>query len=89
MKNNNGPILTLEKVIKYCQNSNIHEKELGLNCPVCNNNIILTKSSIVYFPKILIINFKRIREKKFYNHNVEVPTNLILDNCKYELTGFI
>lgn len=89
MKHNNEPILTLEEAIKYYQNINAHNEEQGLYCPVCLNKIILTKSIIVYFPKILIINFKRIGEKNFYNHNVEVPSNLNLYNYEYELIGFI
>lgn len=85
----NNPIQTLEDAIKYYQNGNIHEKEPGFNCPICKKTKILTQSVIIYFPKILIINFKRIGENNFYNHNVEVSTNLKLNNYEYELTGFI
>ena len=39
---------------------NLHNNEKDFNCPLCECNIIITQSVIIYFLKILIINFKRI-----------------------------
>ena len=46
-------------------------------------------------PKYFIINFKRIGENCFYNHNVQIPSNFGVNNLvngvfyEYILTGFI
>ena len=49
----------------------------------------MTKTIIISYPKILIINFKRIGEQHFYDHNVEVTSELNINKYKYELIGFI
>ena len=56
---------------------------------MCKERDIMTQTKIISFPKILIINFKRIGEKYFYNHNVEIPPELEIDKYKYEIIGFI
>ena len=90
MNINNNPIYTLEEAIKNYQYLQIYNKKKDFSCPNCPNNTILTQSIIISFPKVLIINFKRIGEKKFYNHNVDIPMNLKIDNdYEYELIGFI
>ena len=90
MNYNNKPIFTLEEAIKYYQDEQIHNKKKDFSCPKCQKNNILTQSLIISLPKILIINFKRIGEKKFYAHNLDIPTDLKIDNdYEYELTGFI
>ena len=70
----------------------------GFECSNCKSNNISYSSSIIYFPKILIINLKRLGENNIiYDHNVEFPeileTNKIdklkYFNYKYKLTGFI
>ena len=100
MNNNNSPIYSLEKAIKYYQYGQTHLNEQSFYCSKCSKNKIITQSVIISLPKILIINFKRIGENDFYNHNVEIPMILEMDKlleksidfeneCKYELTGFI
>lgn len=90
MNNNNIPIYTLEDAIKYYQDEQIHNKEKDFSCPICHKNNILTQSLIISLPKILIINFKRIGEKNFYEHNLDIPMDLKIDyEYEYELTGFI
>ena len=95
MTQNNNPIYTLEEAIKHYQYGQNHINEEGFYCPDCKNKKITTKSVLIYLPKILIINFRRIGEKDFYQHNVEIPEilemNKIIDKMdyKYELTGFI
>ena len=70
----------------------------NFECSSCKSNNISYSSSIIYFPKILIINLKRLGENNIiYEHNVEFPeileTNKIdklkYFNYKYKLTGFI
>ena len=56
----NTKISTLENAIKYYELKNLHNNEKDFNCPLCECNIIITQSVIIYFLKILIINFKRI-----------------------------
>lgn len=87
IQNNN--ILNLKNAIDYYQYGRLHKDEPSFICSKCNGRDILTQSKIISYPKILIINFKRIGENYFYNHDVEVPSELCLDKYKYELIGFI
>lgn len=93
MSQNNKPIYTLNEAIEYYQKSQIHENESGFVCPNCKKYSILTQSLIISYPKNLIINFKRIGEKDFYNHNVLIPgiLELLTGNYlyEYELIGLI
>ena len=93
MSQNNKPIYTLNEAIEYYQKSQIHENESGFVCPNCKKYSILTQSLIISYPKNLIINFKRIGEKDFYNHNVLIPGILELPTSnyfyEYELIGLI
>lgn len=93
MSQNNKPIDTLNDAIEYYQKSQIHQNESGFVCPNCRKYNILTQSLIISYPKNLIINFKRIGEKDFYNHNVLIPGILELINgnylYEYELIGLI
>ena len=89
MNQNNEQIPTLERAIKYYEFKYYHKNEKDFICSNCNESCIITQSVIISFPKILIINFKRIGERNFYNHNVQVPTTLKLNNYEYKLTGFI
>lgn len=93
----NIPIVTMQKqsitdlnfAFKYYQFARLHKNDEGFNCSKCETKDILTQTKIISYPKILIINFKRIGEKDFYNHDVYVPSELSLDKYKYELIGFI
>lgn len=89
MNQNNEQIPTLERAIKYYEFKYYHKDENDFKCPICNKSCMTTQSIIISFPKILIINFKRIGERNFYSHNVEAPTTLELYNYQYQLTGFI
>lgn len=80
---------SLETAIKHYQLGRLHKEEEGFDCSRCKKRDIMTKSIIISYPKILIINFKRIGEQFFYNHKVEVPSELTIDKYKYELIGFI
>ena len=79
----------LDDAIKYYQYKRLHKDEQGFDCPICKKYNIQTDTKIIAYPKILIINFKRIGEKYFYNHSVEIPPKLNLDKYRYELIGFI
>ena len=85
----NYNIPTLEEAIKLYQYKRLHKDKQGFICQKCNGRDIQSLTKIISYPKILIINFKRIGEKYFYNHNVEVPSVLNLDKYQYELIGFI
>lgn len=98
MKNNYNKIKSIEEAISYYQEEQNHFIEKDFICPNCSSNGIITQSKIISLPKVLIINFKRIGEKHFYNHNVQVPNILVMENLimnqnysnyKYELIGFI
>jgi len=98
MKHNYNKIKTIEEAISYYQEEQNHFNEKEFICPKCLLNKIITQTKIISLPKVLIINFKRIGEKDFYNHNVQVQNilemeNLIMNknysNYKYELIGFI
>ncbi len=64
-------------------------------------NKTLIQKLLISFPKILIINFKRIAKKEnFYNHKIKIPINLEIKNniennnnkndiYKHELTKLI
>ena len=80
---------TLKVAIDHYQYGRLHKNEEGFDCPKCKNRDIMTKSTIISYPKILIINFKRVGEQYFYNHNLEIPFELNVDKYKYELIGFI
>ena len=89
----NDSILNLKDALEYFQLGRLHKDKPGFDCSKCKklNKIqsIMTKTVIISYPKILIINFKRIGERYFYNHNVYIPETLNLDKYKYELFGFI
>ena len=94
MDKNNAPILTLSEAINHYQKLQIHRNEKDFVCPKCNKyNNISTQNIIISYPKNLIINLKRIGEKTFYNHNLEIPEVLQIKTNKYiyeyELIGFI
>lgn len=82
-------IYKLEDAFKYYQLWRTHKKKENFDCSACKGWDTMNRSLIISYPKILIINFKRIGEEYFYNHNVEIPSELILDKYKYELIGFI
>lgn len=90
VRETNDRIYKLEDAIKYYQYGRLHKKDdIGFDCPICEGKNIMTQTKIISYPKILMINFKRIGEKYFYNHTVEVPPILNLDRYNYELFGFI
>ena len=86
-----------------CINSFLYTKSnqnTDFECKNCNkSNNFCYLSSIIYLPKILIINLKRLGEKnEVYNHYVDIPeileTNKIeklkcFKSKKYLLKGFI
>ena len=90
-------IKNLEEAIELHQIKQNLKNEI---CPKCQKKISI-QSLLISFPKILIINLKRIGENEnFYDRNIEIPMNLELKNIidnnnnqnkkyKYELTGFI
>ncbi len=82
-------ILKLEDALKYYEYKRLHKNKNGFNCSSCKESNIQTQTKIISYPKILIINFKRIGEKYFYDHNVQIPAKLNLDKYNYELIGFI
>ena len=92
---NKSPIHSLTEAIDYYQEEQKHYNEEGFSCPSCDKNVISTQSLIISFPNFFIINFKRIGEDSFYNHNVSIPMeferkNLVNgDDNEYELIGFI
>ena len=95
MKKNRIPIYTLEEGINYFQEIQNHVNENGFICNRCNRNNISTQSRIISYPKTLIINFKRVGEKNFYSHNVQIPMDFWVQNLvdgnyyEYTLIGFI
>lgn len=93
MDKNNTPILTLLEAINYYQKFQIHKNEKDFYCPICKKYNILTQSVIISYPQNLIINFKRIGEHYFYNHNLQIPEYLSIKTnnyiYEYELIGFI
>jgi ubiquitin C-terminal hydrolase len=93
MDKNNNPILSLPEAINYYQKYQIHTNEIDFACPNCKTNNVTTQNIIVSYPKNLIINFKRIGEHNFYNHNVQIPDILQIEfnnyTYVYELIGFI
>lgn len=93
MKQNNESIKSLQEAIQYYQKEQIHKKEKNFVCQKCNNYNISTQSIIISYPKNLIINFKRIGEQHFYNHNVKIDEFMKIQTDKYlyeyELIGFI
>ena len=89
MKKNNTVIDNLNDAIKYYQMEQSHDNEQDFFCPECKKNKIFTQSKIISFPKILIINLKRIGENNFYDHNVDYPLKLEVSNYSYELIGYI
>ena len=82
-------ISKLEDAFKYYQLWRTHKDKENFYCSACKERDTMNRSLIISYPKILIINFKRIGEEYFYNHDVEIPPKLILDKYKYELIGFI
>lgn len=82
-------ISKLEDAFKCYQLWRTHKDKENFDCSDCKGRDTMNRSLIISYPKILIINFKRIGEEYFYNHNVEIPPELILDKYKYELIGFI
>lgn len=95
MAPNNYPIKSLEEAIKHYQNEQKHFNDQSFSCSKCKELIISTKSVIIFLPKILVINFKRVGERDFYNHIVDIPMDLKMFNLlynkyyEYELIGFI
>ena len=95
IKTNNEPIYSLEESIIHYQHIQNHLNERGFSCPKCNGLNISTNALIISLPKTLIINFKRIGENNFYNHNVKIPEELKMRNLvnneiyEYNLIGCI
>ena len=95
MRKNSIPIHSLNEGINYYQEIQNHYNENGFICQKCKGNNISTQSRIISCPKYFIINFKRIGENCFYNHNVQIPSNFGVNNLvngvfyEYILTGFI
>lgn len=93
MDKNNNPILSLPEAINYFQKYQIHINEIDFACPNCKAKNVITQNIIVSYPKNLIINFKRIGEHNFYNHNLQIPDSLQIKTnnytYEYELIGFI
>jgi ubiquitin C-terminal hydrolase len=95
IKSNYIHINSLSECIKYYMQVQNHINENGFCCPNCNGYNISTNTRIISLPKVLIINFKRIGEGNYYNHNVEILEELkirnLVDNEFYEYTliGFI
>ncbi len=94
----NKKINGLKNAIQYYQEQVFHINEKDFFCKKCNLFHISTQSILISLPKILIINLKRIGEKDFYSHNLEIPptfeskdiaVNSNGANLEYELTGFI
>lgn len=80
----------LEDAISYYQYYRLHKNEKGFICDKCQQYNIRTCSKIISYPKILLINFRRVGEDSFYSHDVEVPSKLnVMDKYEYELIGFI
>ena len=80
---------SIKSAIEHYQYARLHKNEEGFDCSKCKKRDIMTKTIIISYPKILIINFKRIGEQHFYDHNVEVTSELNINKYKYELIGFI
>ena len=95
IKANNNLINSLEECIDQYQHIQTHINERGFSCPKCNGFNISTNVRIISLPKTLIINFKRIGENKFYDHNVQIKEQLKLRNLvnneiyEYNLIGCI
>ena len=95
MKRNNIPIYSLIDAINYYQEVQNHTNENWFICNKCHGSNISTQSRIIYYPKTLIINFKRIGERDFYGHNLDIPPDFKLRNFvdgmiyEYALIGFI
>lgn len=101
---NNKSITNLEDCIEYYQKKQNYQNDSQFNClNCCTNYNIEFQTKIIALPKILIINFKRIGEMNFYNHNVNINIELkmgkLIDkennvndfnsDYDYELIGFI
>ncbi len=95
IKANNSLINSLEESIIQYQHIQNHFNERGFSCPKCNGFNISTNARIISLPKTLLINFKRIGENNFYNHNVQITQELKLRNLvnneiyEYNLIGCI
>ena len=95
MKRNKMPIYSLIDAINYYNEIQDHTNENGFTCSKCHGSNISTQSRIIYYPKTLIINFKRIGETTFYGHNLDIPFDFNLKNLvdgtiyEYTLIGFI
>jgi ubiquitin C-terminal hydrolase len=95
MSQYNSPIGSLEEAINYYQKEQKHFDKKDFFCSKCGKKKISTQTIIISLPKIFFINFKRIGENNFYNHNVHIPDkfnmrDLINDgNYEYELIGLI
>lgn len=91
----NSPIGSLKEAIEYYQKEQKHYGEKDFFCSKCREKVISIQSKIISLPKIFIINFKRIGENNFYNHDVQIPYNFYMTDFiknkeyKYELIGLI
>ena len=95
---NNIKIYGLKESIQYYQEKIFHINEKDFFCKKCNVFYVSTQSILISLPKILIINLKRVGEKDFYSHNLDIPMSLSSreisvnsndENFVYELTGYI
>ena len=91
----NSPIGSLKEAIEYYQKEQKHFGEKDFFCSKCREEEISIQSKIISLPKIFIINFKRIGENNFYNHDVQIPYNFNMTDLiknkryEYELIGLI
>lgn len=92
---NNTPIKSLIESIQYYQYGQLAVNDPDFICTKCGYKKISASSKIISLPKILLINFKRVGERNFYEHSVAIPNNLKLNDklsnidYDYELIGFI
>ena len=69
----------------------------GFDCSKCKKKLLSYLTNIIKFPKILIINLKRVGEKYIYLHEIKIPFILKTDlidklnhiNKTFELIGFV
>ena len=89
------------KSLEECLNCYLITKDqkgdLDFECTNCKNKLISNVIIIIKLPPILIINLKRVGEKKIYYDEIKIPFTLKTKdieklskfNMSYELIGFI
>ena len=85
------------KNLEECIEKYQMKKNIDTDCPKCQKFELIQNFILLELPPVLMINLKRVGEKKAYFNEIEIPFRLNLkkliknieNNTFYELTGFI